>query len=290
MGAVLITPELDNQEVAAELAFDVSKGSEDVRFLGFVTGLEGGRNDLVGLFAWACRACSCHNRSRTIVQPERAFLAQWLCATCGKATLVQFRARANAEWVLQHAVAVTGATFAETAPPGEGVAKRRQRRPGPPKRQSVFALVAIPALALIIALALSDLRGGPARGDRGPEPAARRSGPTPAARLPGWWVSETGDESLYFGRIDPASKVGSYVPILKGRQSQPWVRFTIVQEDVDGTEMVIRDLDADGNVAAHAESVLHLPKQGGTLIRVNMAQQPPVLTVYHPAGPKGFPP
>jgi hypothetical protein len=289
MGAVLMAPGLDNHEAAAELAFDVSKGSEDVKFLGFVTGLEGSRNDLVGLFAWTCRGCSCPNRSSTVVQPERAFLAQWLCTRCGKATLIQFRSRASSEWVVQHAVAVTGATFGETAQSAVAPQHRRQTGPGQRKRQGMFALIAIPALALIIALALSDLHAVPLLRGRGSGQVERRSGPTPSARLPGCWVSETGDDSLYFGRIDPVSKVGSYVPILKGRESQPWVRFTIVHEDVEGTEMVIRDLDAEGNAAAHAESVLHLPKQGGTLIRVRMAEQPPLLTVYHTIGAKGFP-
>jgi len=281
---------LDNHEVAAELVFDVSKGSEDVKFLGFVTGLEGPRNDLVGLFAWTCRGCSCHNRSSTIIQPEQAFLARWLCASCGKVTLVQFRSRASAEWVVQHAVALTGAAFAETAESAVVVPKRRRKtRPRQPRRQGVFAVIAIPALALIIALALSDLHSVPLRRGHGSEQGARQSGLAPSLRLAGCWVSETGDHSLYFGRIDPVSKTGSYVPILKSHQPQPWVRFTIVHEDVDGAEMVIRDLDASGNVAAHAESVLHLPKQGGTLIRVSMAQQPPVLTVYHPVGHKGTP-
>ena len=150
-------------------------------------------------------------------------------------------------------------------------------------------MIAIPALALIIILALSDLPSVPFRRGRGPEQSARQAGPAPSLRLPGCWVSETGDHSLYFGCIDPALRTGSYVPILKSHQPQPWVRFTIVHEDVEGAEMVIRDLDESGKVAANSESVLHLPKQGGTLIRVSMAQQPPVLTVYHPVGYKGIP-
>jgi len=281
---------LDNHEVAAELVFDVSKGSEDVKFLGLVTGLEGPRNDLVGLFAWTCRGCSFHNRSSTIIQPEQAFLARWLCTRCERVTLVQFRSRAGAEWVVQHAVAVTGAAFGETAESAVVIPKRRRKtRPGQPRRQGVFALIAIPALALIIVLALSDLHSVPFRRGRGFEQGARRPGLAPSVRLPGCWVSETGDHSLYFGCIDPALRTGSYVPILKSHQPQPWVRFTIVHEDVEGAEMVIRDLDESGQVAANSESVLHLPKQGGTLIRVSMAQQPPVLTVYHPVGYKGIP-
>ncbi len=282
--------ELDNLEVVAELVFDVSKGSEDVTFLGFVTGPERPRNDLVGLFAWTCRQCSCHNRSSTIIQPEQAFLARWLCAGCERVTLVQFRSRASSEWVVQHAVALTGAAFAETAQAAVVLPKGRRRTgPGQPKRQGVFGLIAIPALALIIILALSDLPSVPLRRGRGPEQSARQAGPAPSLRLPGCWVSETGDHSLYFGRIDPVSKIGSYVPILKGRPPQPWVRFTIVHEDVAGTELVIRDLDESGNAAARAENVLHLPKKGGTLIRVSMAQQPPGLTVYHPVSSKGIP-
>ncbi len=287
---VLITQELDNHEVAAELVFDVSKGSEDVQFLGFITGLEGPRNDLVGLFAWTCRACSCHNRSSTIIQAEQAFLARWLCTSCGKVTLIQFRSRASSEWVMQHTVALTGAAFGETARSAVGIPGRDGRgRPRHLGRQRVFALVALPALALIIALALSDLHAVPLRRGRGSETGAGQSGPAPSLRLPGYWVSETGDDSLYFGRIDPVSKMGSYVPILKGCPPQPWVRFTIVHEDVDGTELMIRDLDDSGNVAARRQSVLHLPKQGGTLIRVSMAQQPPALTVYHPVSSKGIP-
>jgi hypothetical protein len=280
---------LDNHEVAAELVFDVSKESEDVKFLGFVTGLERPRNDLVGLFAWTCRRCSFHNRSSTIIQPEQAFLARWLCAGCQKVTLVQFRSRASSEWVVQHAVALTGAAFAETAQSAVVLPKGRRTGPGQSARQGVFALIAVPALALIIILALSDLPSVPLRRTRGSVQDTRQSSAAPSLRLPGYWVSETGDHSLYFGRIDPVSKIGSYVPILKGRPPQPWVRFAIVHEDVKGTEMVIRDLDESGNAAAHAENVLHLPKKGGTLIRVSMAQQPPGLTVYHLIGSKGIP-
>jgi hypothetical protein len=288
--AILILQDVDNHEVAAELVFDVSKGSEDVTFLGFVTGLEGPRNGLAGLFAWTCRGCSFHNRSSTVIQPEQAFLARWQCTRCKKVTLVQFRSRANAEWVMQHAVAVAGAAFGETAQSGVVVPQRRRKAgPGRPRRQGVFALVAIPALALILVLALSDLHSVPLRRGRGSEQGAGQSGLTPSARLPGCWVSETGDHSLYFGRIDPVSRIGSYVPIPKSHEPQPWVRFTILHEDVDRAEIVIRDLDADGNAAARSESVLHLPKQGGTLIRVSMAQQPPVLTVYHPISNKGIP-
>jgi hypothetical protein len=282
--------ELDNHDVAAELVFDVSKGSENVQFLGFVTGLEELRNDLVGLFAWTCQGCTCRNRSSTLIRPTQAFLVRWLCASCGKVTLVQFRSRASAEWVVQHAVAVTGSAFGETAEPAPAVGKRNQRtHAGQRARQRVFALLTIPALALIIALALSDLPSAPFRWGRGSEQGAWQSDLAPSLRLPGCWVSETGGHSLYFGRIDPVSKMGSYVPILKSRPSQPWVRFTIVHEDVDRAEMVIRDLDENGNVVPHSETVLHLPKQGGTLIRVSMEGQSPELTVYRPVGSKGAP-
>jgi len=288
--AVLIAQELDNHDVAAELAFDVSKGSEDVKFLGFVTDLAQARNDLVGLFAWTCRGCTFLNRSSTIVRPEQAFLARWVCTSCGKVTLVQFRSRANAEWVLQHAVAVTGSAFEERAEDAVVVQKRSRRASaGQRGRQRIFALVAIPALAVIIALSLSDVYAVPFGRGHVSGPGARQSGVAPASRLAGCWVSEAGDHSLYFGRLDAVSKTGTYLPIFKSRPPRPWVRFTVVREDVKGAEIVIRELDETGNVVANSESVLHLPKEGGTLIRVSMARQPPVLTVYHPVGYKGTP-
>lgn len=276
--------------MAAELVFDVSKGSEDVKFLGFVTGLEEPRNDLVGLFAWTCRGCTFRNRSSTIIRPEQPFLARWVCTSCGKVTLIQFRSRANAEWVVQHAVAITGSAFGETAEDAVVLPKRNKRTPsGQRGRQRVFALVAIPALAVIIALGLSDLYAVPFRRGRVSEQGARQPGLAPALRLAGCWVSETGDHSLYFGRVDTVSKTGTYLPIFKSRQPRPWVRFTIVREDVKGAELVIRELDEAGNVVANSDSVLHLPQEGGTLIRVSMARQPPVLTVYHPVGYRGTP-
>lgn len=166
---------------------------------------------------------------------------------------------------------------------------KKRTHSGQRGRQRVFALITIPTLALIIALGLSDLYAVPFRRERVSEQDARQASLTPALRLPGCWVSEAGDHSLYFGRVDAVSKTGTYVPILKNHQPRPWVRFTIVREDVKAAEMVIRELDEMGNVVAHSDSVLHLPKEGGTLIRVSMAQQPPVLTVYHPVGYRGTP-
>ena len=277
-----MSQEPNNHDVAAELVFDVSNTSEDVKFLGLVTGLDAPRNELTGLFDWTCRGCTFHNRSSTIVGPGQPFLARWLCTSCGRETLVRFRSRANAEWVVRHALAVAGATLDDAAGPAAAFPDRfPEARPSWRSGQRIFGFVAIPALLLIILLGLSDWRPLPSRVGRLFAGAEQQSALTPSSRLPGYWVSESGDHSLCFARIDPASKTGSYVTVSKSHQPCPAVRFTVVREETDGQELVIREIDEQGDTTGRPESVLYLPQRGAAMTRVTIAREHPVLTVYH---------
>ena len=283
-----MSQEPNNHDVVAEFVFDVGNTSEEVKFLGLVTGLDAPRNELTGLFDWTCRGCTFHNRSSTIVGPGQPFLARWLCTSCGRETLVRFRSRANAEWVVQHALAVAGATLNDTAGPGAASPDGSpEAKPWWRGGQKIFGFMAIPALALIIFLGLSDWRPLASRVGHLFARGEPQSTLTPSSRLPGYWVSESGDHSLCFARIDPASKTGSYVTILKSHQLCPGVRFTIVREETDGEELVIREIDEQGDATGRPETVLYLPKEGGAMIRVSIAEEHPVLTIYHPIRYKG---
>jgi hypothetical protein len=274
--------EPNNQEVVAELVFDVGNMSEDIKFLGLVTGLDAARDELTGLFDWTCRGCTFRNRTSTIIGSGHPLLARWLCTSCGRMTLVRFRSRANAEWVAQHTLAVAGATLGDTVEPG---AVSRARYPGAkPRRgdgQKTFALVAIPALVLIMLLGLTDWRPPASTLTSSFTRGGRRSMSTPSARLPGYWVSESGEHSLCFSRIDPASRTGTYVTVLRNHQLRPSVRFMIVREQPEGEELVIREIDEQGNATGRPETVLYLAKGGGVMIRANLAEEQRVLTMYH---------
>ncbi len=91
---------------------------------------------------------------------------------------------------------------------------------------------------------------------------------------------------MYFGPIDPVAKTGTYLPILRSHEPRSWVRFAVVREEADGEEMVIREIDEQGNATAPADTILRVPKEGGALVRVSMTQERPLLAVYYPIGHK----
>ena len=98
----------DTYDGLIELAFDIAKTSGQITFLGLLDRADASGNTLVGLFDWTCQACGAVSQDTVALKPQEEFLAKWPCRSCSRVTLVRFRARAGAEWIAQHTLAVTG--------------------------------------------------------------------------------------------------------------------------------------------------------------------------------------
>jgi hypothetical protein len=290
-----------------ELAFDVTKASGQIKFLGLLDGSKESDNELTGLFDWICQACKSVNRDTVTLKAQQPFLTKWSCAHCSRATLVRFRARATTEWVAQHTLAVTGKAFYATAEEGQASVRLKGRGKPPRQRsQTVFAWIAVPSLAVIILLGVLDMRRIPYSA------ASSRSGvqrladlapneqlnSTPSSRIVGYWVSEARDHVVYFGPIDRVLRTGAYTTAHRGDHRVSTVCFTVIHEEAAGEELVIREEhhtgSRDSNVgdsersaddeSRAAEVTLNVPRNGKTMTRVDIRDEQPVMTVYRNAG------
>jgi hypothetical protein len=290
-----------------ELAFDVTKTSTQVKFLGLLGSPDKSDGGLQGVFDWTCQACGAVNRATIGVEPQQAFLSRWSCTSCSRLTLVQFRARAGAEWIAQHTLAVTGKAF--HAPPEDaGLAACARARPRTRKRdgQTIFAWIAIPALLGIILLGVMDMRrvsrtsASPHLADSGAPTS------TPSTRLEGYWVSEQHDHMLCFEAVDPVSRVGTYTVVSRSSRQADTVPFKILHEEVTGEQVVIRqepDQLSDASesrmapASAHAgrpdsatsDVTIYVPRDGRSMTWIDMREGQPVVTMYRNAGETRIP-
>jgi hypothetical protein len=167
--------------------------------------------------------------------------------------------------------------------------------------------MAVPALALIIALGLQDMRrlsnssAAPQSSATAVQPGIRQgqSPPSPSARIVGYWVSTAKDQVVYFGPIDPVLREGTYTVVRRGEKQIDTVRFKLVHEEAGGEELVIRKEQADSSKLViqqkgseityrvqpeAAEVTLNVAQDGKSMTCVEIRDGEPVTTVYSNAG------
>lgn len=291
--------ETSNHDAPLELAFDVTKTSEHVKFLGLSQRDGESDDELPALFDWTCPACNTGNRDSVAVKPQKAFSAEWTCSRCSRVTLVRFRARAVAEWIAQHTLAVTGKPM--DAAPDDPLAaaslaacdKRLQRR-----RRILMAWVSASVLMAIVLFAVLDIRrvrnssaspGASADATtygRKTESASL----TPSARVVGYWISEQRDHVVHFSSVDPVQRTGTYVTVYRGDQQGKAVQFKVLYEETAGEQLVIRKEGVSPQDPAAkpqevsqsqaAEITLNVAKDGQSMTRLEIVGGKPVMTAY----------
>jgi len=275
-----------------ELAFDVTRPSEQIRFLGLLDQLRESDNELTGLFDWTCPACGATNRDAAILRPQQAFLAKWSCDGCSQTTVVRFHARASAEWVAQHTVAVTGTSFEASAaegliPPYVATGRRR-----PPRNQRVFAWIAIPALLAIIVMGLLGVRRvSPSSASTQRVEQEHRTS-TPSTRVVGYWASEEKNQVVHFTPIDPIRHTGTYTVVSRYDGQASIVNFRVVQEEAAGEQLVIRgqfgiesaEFGSRRLLTEATDVTLYIPRNARTLKWVDVEAGGSKTTIYRNAG------
>lgn len=272
----------------AEISLDVAKPSQQIQFLGFVEGLNESGNDLTGVFDWSCPDCGNRNKDITIIRPQQAFLARWSCGMCAKVTFIRFLARATAEWMAQHALVSTGKAHdgrGDRSPASPHMVAGA--RPVKRRRQGLFGWISIPALIIVILMALMDLERPHQSSASSHDSQQGRSASTPSARLHGYWLSQQADHMLCFEHIDPHSRRGSYVRVSRSGQKDGRVAFQVVSEEALGEELVIREFRQAGESGADAtppvpapEVTLFVPKHQPSMIRMDIQGASPIVTAY----------
>ncbi len=267
-----------------EVAFDVRKPSGPVEFLGLLDGLGGFGNKLSGLFGWVCQACGTSNRDTAVIEPHQSLLMQWSCNRCSQEMFVRFLARPATDWITQHAVAITGKALCQMAD-GARIPECVTRRDRQPRisSQRVFAWIAVPALAAVILLGLTNMKRirssfASPRGERG------RRAPTSYGWLGGHWVREDLKDALYFGYMNPARRSGTYTRVSRSGRPIDIVRFEIVHEETTDDRLVLRELDGPQDPAAPESlgpnAILYISRHGTSMIRMTTHRGEPVLAVY----------
>jgi len=275
---------------SSEVVFDVTKPAEGLVFLGLLDSVGTSDNRLTGLFAWRCQGCGASNKDVAIVESQQAFLTRWSCSRCEKTVIVRFRARASADWVAGHTLAITGKDLchlAEDDPVAYLTPAEEQARGSAGQR--AFAWVAIPALLALVFLGLSDIRRPPVSSASAPKEARAPHQSTALSRLLGHWVSEEGGDRLYFVHIDAASRMGTYVQFSQNRRPGCRVWFDVIHEDSKGEQLIIRRWSepADGSkanrspAAAGSEATVYIPRHGASLTWIDIQGGSPTLKVYH---------
>jgi hypothetical protein len=290
-----------------ELEFDISKASAQVKFLGLLDGPTGSDKELTGLFDWICQECRTVNQDTVTLKPQRLFLAKWSCSGCSQTTLVRFHARAAAEWIAQHTLAVTGKTFDELARDDDEPLGHIKSRPRPQNAgQRLFAWVAVPSLCVIILMAVRDVRRIPASSATPQKIEHGLSQSTPSSRIVGYWINESADHVLYFGPIDRVLYIGTYTVVSRGSKRVDTVQFQVIHEEITGEQLVIREEPGEygkerakrrmearnrqmeiigpSGPVERAEVTLRVSKDGRTMTRVEMWEDEAVITLYHRAG------
>jgi hypothetical protein len=270
--------------------FDVTKQNDTMKFLGLLEQPVVSDNKLTGLFDWLCPACGAPNRDAVVIEAQQGFLGHWSCDACAQSHVARFRARASAEWIAGHTLAVTGSALChlveddrltEVTP-----TDAERRRTG---SQRVFAWVSIPVLIATIVLALSGAsplsHSSAALSGGGPSPLPL---PPAVARLAGAWIEQDGDDRLYFGRFDPVAQAGSCIYFPQGQVPGRRGWFSVIHEDAAGEQLVIeywseRAGGAPTSGAAKllaSEVMVHIPIRGRSLTWVSMQNGAPILKHY----------
>ncbi len=276
-----------------ERVFDIANPSEGIDFLGLLERCVDSEKELTALFDWRCPGCGTSNRDTALVQPLQGFLRSWVCRCCGSTTIVRFKARANSEWIAQHALAVTdnsGQYSADVSSVGGHSAGDNSKRKAP--NQRLLAAIAIPSLLILIGLGLSDLRrvsnssASYLRNWREPHPS------TALSRLSGRWRSENGDDTLYFGPIDAAGQRGEYVYVRASDRSNQRFGFRVIHTDPRGEQLVLRQWQSRRGVAETEETssqetwetTVYIPRRGRSLTWIDFRTGKPMLKVYRRMG------
>jgi len=289
-----VPQESNHSSEPVELAFDITRPSEQIRFLGLLDRLRESDNELTGLFDWTCPACGATNRDAVILRPQQAFLATWSCDSCSLTTVVRFHARAGAEWVVQHTVAVTGTSFDASAAQGlipPCLAGRRR----PPRNQKILAWIAIPALLAAIGMELLDVRRvapSSASTQRVEQELRTSASSTPSTRVVGYWLSEEKNQVVHFTPIDPVKHTGTYTVVSRRDGQASIVNFRVVQEEAAGEQLVIRGKSGIQNpefgnrrLPTEASDVtLYIPRDAKILKWVDVEAGGPKTTIYRSAG------
>jgi hypothetical protein len=303
-----MSQDLSNYDVPIELAFDITKASGQMKFLGLSERPSESGNELTGLFDWTCLACQAANQDSVVLRPQQVFFAKWTCSQCSRVTLVRFRARAVAEWIAQHTVAVTGKSI--DAPVEDKLAASLAASRGKQRQRSshmVYAWAAVPMLAVIILMAVLDMRrvtNSSASPHDSPSAAASRTGQqqppsAPSARIVGYWLSERRDHVLCFTAVDPDTREGTYGVVSRGDKKAQTVRFKVLHEETEGEQLVIRKEGVSGErlVVKHngarvtyrlqsevPEVTFEVAKDGKSMTRMEIIDGEPVVTTYSNAG------
>jgi len=286
-----VPQESNHSDGPVELTFDITRTSEEIRFLGLLDRLRESENELTGLFDWTCPACGATNRDAVILQPQQAFLARWSCNSCSQMTLVRFRARANAEWIAQHTLAVAGTSFAASAAEGLIAPVVASGRRQPHRNQRIFAWIAIPTLLAIMVLGLANVRRV-SPSSASPQANGQQRTSTPSARVVGYWVSEEKNHVLHFSEIDPIRHTGAYTVVSRHDGQATIVHFRVIREEAAGEQLVIRaeseiENPEFGDRRLQTESpdvTLSIPRNARIMKWVDTEQGVAKTTVYRNAG------
>lgn len=275
-----------NSGESPEIIFDIAKPKDGVDFLG-LQGCPGSSTDeMVALFNWRCAECGASNSDTVTVKPQQAFLSRWVCNQCGKAKLARFLARPATEWIVQHNLAITGAAFRHRTQEGVSVVDPFTKGWFPRRAsQRLFAGVAIPALVLLIGLALSG--GGRLSGlSAFPSRNSQTSSPEAVLRLLGYWQSEAGDSTLYFDWADVVSGQFEYTYFSASDREGRRFRSDIVYLDPKGEQLIIGqsprvpDRASGQNRSMTSEAIIHVTAQAESLTWIDLGEGKPTVKVY----------
>jgi hypothetical protein len=208
---------------------------------------------------------------------------------------------------------VTGKTMdapAEDAPVAARIAgSGKQPQHG---RQKVYVWVAVPMLAVMILLAVLDMRrvsNSSASPQKSVSSAMSGAGPqqpasTPSARIVGYWVSERRDHVVCFTPIDRVLREGTYAVVSRGDRKAETVRFKVLHEETAGEQLVIQKKGSIGQrlvvkqkgaevtyrlQSEALEVTFDVAKDGKSMTRLEIVDGEPVITTYFNAGEADHP-
>jgi hypothetical protein len=257
----------------SEVVFDVREPSGPVEFLGLLEGRGDPENRLSGLFVWTCPACAAVNKDIAVIRPNQAFRVEWSCKLCSQVMVVQCKARAAAEWVAQHARAITGNDPADEKGPLQYVVQPRPRTRSP--SQKVFAWITVPTLAGIIFLGLIDARRT-ASSTASPGSKQEHRSPMSYSWLGRFWISKDQDDVLFFGYVNPTAHTGTYTRVARHGRPARMVRFQIVNDDGTDERFVLREVAESLNDAAppssDSDAILYISRRGDSMVRMTTRQ------------------
>jgi len=277
--------EENSQDIPVECMFDITKPSGQIEFLGFIDGLVGSGNNLSGLFEWTCSECDASNHDAAVIEPNQSFLSEWSCNHCDKVMLVRFRARPMADWIAQHALAITGRALCGLAEKGEASeAKDRTQAQSARPSQKAFAWIVVPLLAILIVVAAMDMRHIQTSSAYSRLVSGRPSAPS-YSWLGGYWISDSPYDVLYFGYVSPAAHRGTYTRRAHDGEPAQIVRFEIVREETTDDTLVLRELNGSPQTAG-PQAILRIDRSERSMVRIATSRGQSIVTsYYHTARP-----